>query len=174
LQLPDLPAGAVTLNEADSKSLVAAAQVPVTRDRLLPLNPGETVAGLRYPVALKIVSPDITHKTDIGAVQLGIAGLGGVYTEILHDVAYRIAPFGLAEAYAMLEELKGRALLAGARDLPPRDVDALAQALVQVAVLAWTLRGRMQELDINPLLVRPHGQGVIAADALVVLRAENG
>ena len=72
----------------------------------------------------------------------------------------------------MLEDLKGWALLNGARGLPPRDVDALAQALVQVAALAWVLRGRLQELDINPLLVRPRGHGVIAADALVVLRPE--
>lgn len=99
-------------------------------------------------------------------------GLGGVYTEILHDVAYRIAPFRLAEANAMLDELKGRALLDGARGLPSRDIDALAQVLVRVADLAWALRGRLQELDINPLLVRSHGQGVIAADALVVLRPE--
>ena len=228
LRLPDLPAGATTLNEFDSKSLIAAAQVPATRDRLLPLVPGAAAADLPYPVALKIVSPDIAHKTDIGAVRLGIAdehalaaaaaesvanarraapkarldgllasemihdgiemivgvvndaafgpvvavGLGGVYTEILHDVAYRIAPFRLEEAHAMLDELKGRALLDGARGLPSRDVDALAQVLVQVADLAWALRGRLQELDINPLLVRPHGQGVIAADALVVLRPE--
>ena len=72
----------------------------------------------------------------------------------------------------MLDELKGRALLDGARGLPPRDIDALAQALVQVADLALALRGRLQELDINPLLVRSHGRGVIAADALVVLRPE--
>ena len=229
LQLPDLPAGAATLNELDSKALIAAAQVPVTRDRLLPLVPGAAAADLPYPVALKIVSPDIAHKTDIGAVLLGITdehalaaaaaeivanarraapkarldgllasemirdgiemivgvvndaafgpvvavGLGGVYTEILHDVAYRIAPFRLAEAHAMLDELKGRALLDGARGQSSRDVDALAQALVHVADLAWALRGRLQELDINPLLVRPRGQGVIAVDALVTLRPES-
>jgi len=226
MTLPVLPDGAVTLNEADSKSLIAAAKVPVTRDRMLPLVPGNAAAEVQYPVALKIVSPDIAHKTDIGAVRLGIAdseslktaaeeivasarkavpharldgvlasemitdgvemivgvvndaafgpvvavGLGGVYTEILHDVAYRIAPFSLADAHAMLDELKGRALLDGARGLLQRDVDALAQVLVRVAALAWTLRDRLQELDINPLLVRPRGQGVIAADALVVLR----
>ncbi|MGE4111683.1 MAG: acetate--CoA ligase family protein, partial [Burkholderiales bacterium] len=99
-------------------------------------------------------------------------GLGGVYTEILHDVTYRMAPFDLAEAHSMLGELKGRALFDGVRGLPPRDTDALAQALVQVADLAWALRDRLQELDINPLLVRPQGQGVIAADALVVLRPD--
>ena len=226
--LPALPAGAVTLNEADSKRLIAAAGVPGTRDRVLSLIPGTEAADLNYPVALKIVSPDIAHKTDIGAVRLGIAdaaalataaqdivanarkavpgarldgllasemitdglemivgvvndaafgpvvavGLGGVYTEILHDVAYRIAPFSLEQAHAMLGELKGRALLDGARGQPPRDIDALAQALVRVAGLAWTLRNRLQELDINPLLVRPRGQDVIAADALVVLQAE--
>ncbi len=226
--LPELPAGAATLNETDSKRMLAAAGVPVTRDRVLSLVPGDEANDLKYSVALKIVSPDIAHKTDIGAVRLGIAdaaalataaqdiaanarkavpgarldgllasemitdglemivgvvndaafgpvvavGLGGVYTEILHDVTYRIAPFNLDEAHAMLGELKGRVLLDGARGQPPRDIDALAQALVQVAGLAWTLRNRLQELDINPLLVRSRGQGVIAADALVVLQAE--
>ena len=198
LQLPALPAGAVTLNEIDSKRLVAAAQVPVTRDRLLPLEPGAGAADLPYPVALKIVSPDIAHKADIGAVRLDIpdaraltaaaaeivanarraapgarldgllaaemvgdgvetivgvvndaafgpvvaVGLGGVFTETLHDVAYRIAPFGIAEAQAMLAELQGRGLLDGVRGRPALDVDALAQALVHVAALAWALRDR--------------------------------
>jgi acetyltransferase len=58
----------------------------------------------------------------------------------------------------------------GARGRPPADVEALAQTLVRVSALAWALRDRLAELDINPLLVRPRGLGVVAADALVVLR----
>jgi acetate---CoA ligase (ADP-forming) len=53
---------------------------------------------------------------------------------------------------------------------PPRDVDALVATLARVSELAWHLRDRLAEMDINPLLVRPRGQGVVAADALIVLR----
>jgi acetyltransferase len=222
-----LPPGAVTLNEHESKQLIAAAGVPVTQDRLLPLEPGaDACADLSFPLALKIVSPDIAHKTDSGGVRLNIGdtaelaaaaadivanarravpqacltgllasemvsdgietivgvindpgfgpvvafGLGGIYTEILHDVAYRVAPFGLEDARAMLDELRSRAIFGGVRGRPALDVDALALTLVRVSELAWTLRERLSELDINPLLVRPQGRGVVAADALVVLR----
>jgi len=54
--------------------------------------------------------------------------------------------------------------------MPARDTEALAAALVRVATLAWILRSRVAEIDINPLLVRPRGAGVVAADALIVLR----
>ena len=72
----------------------------------------------------------------------------------------------------MIGELKARAVFDGTRGGPPRDLEALAAALVQVSVLAWRLRDRLAELDINPLLVRLRGQGVVAADALIVLRQE--
>jgi acyl-CoA synthetase (NDP forming) len=97
-------------------------------------------------------------------------GLGGVLVEALNDVSYRVAPFGLEEARAMIGELKARAVLDGGRGAAPRDLEALCAALVQVSALAWQLRDRLAELDINPLLVRPRGQGVVAADALIVLR----
>ena len=97
-------------------------------------------------------------------------GLGGVFAETLKDVAYRVAPFGLAEAKAMIFELRGHAMFEGVRGRPPADVEALAHTLASVSALAWTMRDRLAELDINPLLVRPRGLGVVAADALVVLR----
>jgi hypothetical protein len=61
-------------------------------------------------------------------------------------------------------------VLRGVRGRPACDVDALAQALVRVSELAWVLRDRLSELDVNPLMVRPHGRGVVAADALLMLR----
>lgn len=76
-------------------------------------------------------------------------------------------------AFARLFNPRGIAIV-GARGLPPRDIDALARALVQVAALAWALRDRLQELDVSPLLLRPRGRGVIAADALVMLRRISG
>jgi succinyl-CoA synthetase beta subunit len=70
----------------------------------------------------------------------------------------------------MIGELRSRALLAGIRGRPAADFDALAGTLVKLSVMAWTLRDRIAEVDINPLVVQSHGQGVVALDALVVLR----
>jgi acetate---CoA ligase (ADP-forming) len=222
------PDGGGMVDEHRSKLLLEHAGIPVTRERVLPLEPGAAdCADLPYPVALKILSRDIAHKSDVGGVRLGLAnarelvraasevvgsvrqsapaallegllacemiddgvetiagvvhdaafgpvvafGLGGIHTEILRDMSYRVAPFDIDEAHAMIAELRARALFAGVRGSPPLDVDALAATLVRISELAWALRERLTQLDINPLLVRPRGRGVIAADALLVLRA---
>jgi len=94
----------------------------------------------------------------------------GVFTEVLNDVTHRVAPFGIATARAMIDELKGRAVLEGARGKPRCDVDALARTLTRISHVAWQLRDRLVELDVNPLIVRAAGEGAIAADALMVLR----
>jgi len=222
--LPALPDGAVTLDEVESKAILAAAGIPVTREVLLPLE-GATAPALKYPLALKIVSREIAHKSDIGGVRLNVSredvpavaaqivakaraavpgarlqgvlaaemvadgvemivgvvndpgfgpvvavGLGGVLAEVLRDVAYRVAPFGPDQARAMLAELRARKVLDGVRGRPACDVDALVDVLVRVSELAWAMRDRLAELDVNPVLVRPRGLGVVAADALVVLR----
>jgi succinyl-CoA synthetase beta subunit len=70
----------------------------------------------------------------------------------------------------MMSELRARAVLDGVRGSPAADTEALAQVLVRLSELAWAMRERLSELDINPLLVRPQGSGVVAADALIVLR----
>jgi acyl-CoA synthetase (NDP forming) len=70
----------------------------------------------------------------------------------------------------MIRELRAADLFKGQRGQRPRDVQALAQLLVTVSRLAWVQRERIAELDINPVLVRPEGQGVVAVDALIVLR----
>jgi len=225
---PALPAGAGALDEHTSKRLLAGLGLPVTRDALLPPErPAPPLPdGLVFPVAVKIVSADVAHKTDIGAVALNIRtqdefvtavtgvisntrkaapaarlagvlvsemipealevivgvvndrvfgpvvtfGLGGILAETLRDTTSRVAPFGLATAQDMIRSLRGAALFQGMRGAAPRDIDALARTLVTVSEIAWLLRDRLVELDINPLLVRPAGQGVVAADALVVLR----
>lgn len=97
-------------------------------------------------------------------------GLGGIWTEVLHDLSYRIAPFKCDVALSMIRELRAYPLFEGIRGKLPLDVDALAKTLVDVSRLAWELRDKVQELDVNPLFVRPRGKGVVAADALVVLR----
>ena len=95
-------------------------------------------------------------------------GLGGIFVEILKDVSLRIAPVGLEEAQAMIREIKGYKVLAGARGAKPADVKALADVLVKVGRLAIELAGDVAELDINPLLVLEEGRGVRVADALVI------
>ncbi|MEU5809760.1 acetate--CoA ligase family protein [Streptomyces sp. NPDC047718] len=97
-------------------------------------------------------------------------GLGGVLVEVLHDAAVRVPPFGEDQARAMLAELRGRALLDGVRGAPPADADALVEVVLRVQRMALELGGVLSELDINPLMVLPRGQGAVALDALAVCR----
>jgi acetate---CoA ligase (ADP-forming) len=223
--LPPLPAGAVTLDEVESKNVLRAFGVPVTRDVLVA--PGAALpANLKFPVAVKIASRDIAHKSDIGGVRLNVPdaaqlekaiaevlsnakravpqaniagtivaemiadgletivgvvndacfgpvvafGLGGILAETIRDVTYRVAPFDKIEAHSMICEIRGAKLFDGVRGQPARDVEALADLLVAVSDMAWLMRERVAEMDINPVLVRPVGKGVVAADALVVLK----
>jgi succinyl-CoA synthetase beta subunit len=172
-----------------------------------------------YPVAAKILSADVTHKSDIGGVALGIesgaaltsavarmrasalahghavdrflvqrmmAGLGealigyrvdrdvgplvmvavgGIFTEIYRDRSLRLAPVDLATAHEMIAEVRGFQVLAGYRGKPAGDLDALAHAIVALSQLAN--EADVVEAEINPLIVRPVGQGVVAVDAVV-------
>jgi acetyltransferase len=105
--------------------------------------------------------------------QLGpvlLFGSGGVMVEVYNDVALRRCPITRSEAQAMIAEVKGARLLQGFRGRPAADIEALADTLVRVSHLAMHLEGHLAELDINPLMVLPSGQGVKAVDALVVLR----
>ena len=99
-----------------------------------------------------------------------MVGLGGVLTEVLHDVSHRFAPVTAATAQDMLAELKGAKILDGYRGAPPVDTDAIADVLVRLSWLINDHRGQIAEIDINPLFARAKGKGVVAADALVVLR----
>jgi acetate---CoA ligase (ADP-forming) len=97
--------------------------------------------------------------------------LGGVLTEVLKDVSYRIAPFDLETAREMIAELRGARLFDGYRGEPPADKEALAKTLVAVGQMAAALGPRLKELDINPAFVGAEGAGVVAADALLILKA---
>jgi acetate---CoA ligase (ADP-forming) len=176
-----------------------------------------------FPVGLKVESTQITHKTDVGGVALGLTsaaavrdafsrimnqvaarapsariegvvvqrmasegiemilgvkrdplfgpvvlcGFGGILVELLKDVAIGIPPLSLAQARDMLERLRGFSILGGVRGKPPADLDALCGAIVGLSRLASSLGDQLAGLDINPMIVLPKGNGVIAVDALV-------
>jgi acyl-CoA synthetase (NDP forming) len=103
-----------------------------------------------------------------------MAGLGGVFVEVFKDVAFRVPPFDADEARRMLDELQGLPLLEGARGRPRADVDALVDVICTVQRMALDLADSVRELDINPLVVLPEGQGAVALDALVVPHRSRG
>ena len=177
---------------------------------------------LGYPVALKIESPDILHKTEAKGVQLGLqdaaavkaafaavtanaklckpaakidgvivqaiahgdvelavglkndsafgvvvmAGLGGIYVEVLKDVAFRKTPVTEAEARRMLDELISKAILDGVRGRPPVDRQALTRLISAVSLFGAAAGERLAEFDLNPVLAGPGG--ATAVDWLMV------
>lgn len=98
-----------------------------------------------------------------------VLGLGGIYAEILKDVARRFAPISVSAAREMIFELKAACIFNGYRGMPPLDADALAFAVSRLSYLIAHHENRIREIDINPLFVRGSGKGVVAADALVIL-----
>jgi acyl-CoA synthetase (NDP forming) len=99
-----------------------------------------------------------------------VFGLGGIMVELFQDSALRLAPVTEAEAKQMIAETRGAQLLYGFRGRHPADVAALTRAIVRVSHLAYDLRDVVAAVDVNPLMVLPAGQGVRAADALIVKR----
>ena len=95
-------------------------------------------------------------------------GLGGIYVELLKDVALRTVPIRESDAREMLEEIQGKALLDGVRGQLPRDRQALINIMMQLSRLAVELGDDISELDINPLILYPEGEGAVAADALII------
>ena len=100
-------------------------------------------------------------------------GLGGIFVEIMRDVAHRLPPVSHDEALRVIGGLRGAALLRGARGRPAADIEALADAIVRVSWLAHDARDLLDELDINPLCVLPAGRGTRVVDALVVPRGKS-
>lgn len=97
-----------------------------------------------------------------------VAGLGGVEIELLRDSALALAPLDRAIAITMLESLRSYPVLTGYRGSEPLDIESYIELLTRLGQLAFDLRGRIAEIDINPVFVRPQDNGVIAADALVI------
>jgi acyl-CoA synthetase (NDP forming) len=215
-------------SEADSKALLRGAGIALPDDVLVRERDGldAAIVSVGFPLVMKVQSPDIPHKSEVGGVRVNIGtkgeaftayrdlldsaqrhrpnaaiqgvlvgpmarkgveiiigtlqdatfgtmvmvGLGGVTTELFRDAIYRPAPVSAAEAAAMLDELKAAPLLKGFRGAAKADVSALSQLIAQVSLLAERLRADIGEIELNPVLVHPEGQGVTIVDALVVRR----
>jgi acyl-CoA synthetase (NDP forming) len=218
--LPDGP-----LTEGVAAAALAIAGVPMATAALA-CSAGDAAAlaaAAGGPVAIKIASPDIAHKTDAGGVALGVApedaaaafdammirvrghapdaviegalisamappgvdlilgaktdpafgpvvmvGLGGVFAEVFHDVAFRRAPVTHGVALEMLRSLRGWPLLDGARGAALADVDAAAAAVSALSIFAASQGAAIDSVEINPLRVLPAGQGALGLDALIV------
>lgn len=222
----DLPTGA--LDEYQAKQLFTRFGVPCAGERIV-ASPAEAEAAARElggRVVLKILSAEITHKSDVGGVAVNLTaetigarltamasevearagvlpkrflvqemvgggtelilgmhrdalgtaillGMGGVTAELFKDTGMRLLPptggLSRADALAMARELKTWPLLDGFRGRPLADVDALVSAIVAFSQMAAQLGERLAEAEINPVFVLPQGQGVRAADGVVVL-----
>ncbi len=180
-----------------------------------------------FPVTLKIVSPQIIHKSDVGGVILNIKdekeledqyhkmivgvpklaptakilgvlvskmmpsateviiggvsdnqfgpsimfGIGGIFTEIYNDVAFRVAPIEKVDAWNLIHEIKGSRILEGARGKPPADIDAIVTVLLNVSNLMIE-HDRITQLDLNPIMA--YSDGVCAVDTRIIVKQKNG
>ena len=218
------------LSEAAAKTLLAGYGMPRPPEALAASADSAAAAAARIggPVALKVQSPDIVHKTEAGAVALGITGegavreayarvlknaeaahpgaaiegvlvqrmapaghefilgvsrdpnfgpmlmvgLGGIHVEVLRDVAFAPVPIGVDAAQCLLGELKGAALLDRVRGAPPADRVALAELIAALSRFAADHADQIAEIDLNPVIVHPRGQGLSIVDALIVKTAK--
>jgi len=100
-------------------------------------------------------------------------GLGGIYAEILKDVAVQVAPVSEEEALRMIRSLKMFPLLDGARGQAKSDVAAAARTVARLSEFACRHAADVAEIDMNPILVKPQGEGVLVLDALMVPTSRN-
>jgi acetate---CoA ligase (ADP-forming) len=124
------------------------------------------------PMAKKGVEIIVGTLQDATFGAMIMVGLGGITTELFRDVIYRPAPVSATEASAMLDALEAAPLLYGFRGAPKADVAALSLLISQISLLAAQQAREISEIEINPVLVHPVGQGVTIVDALVVPRRQ--
>ncbi len=219
--------GRMMLTEPEAKALMQACHIPIAETRVAhsPEEAAALAVDIGFPIAVKLLSPDISHKTEVGGVTLDLEsaaaveeaaramqhrlavlrpdarltgfsvqtmvrrpdaheliigitsdpifgpvilfGQGGIAVEVLKDHALALPPLNKALALDTISRTRVSKLLAGYRNRPAADLDAVSQVLIQVAHLAAELP-EVAELDINPLLA--DAQGVIALDARVLLK----
>ncbi len=107
-------------------------------------------------------------KKDVAFGSVVMFGMGGIFVEVIKDVAFRVAPLGKDQSLKMIKEIKGAPLLFGMRNRPEKDVDALEESLLRLSQLA-TDCPKIKELDINPLIVLEKGKGCFIADARIII-----
>jgi acyl-CoA synthetase (NDP forming) len=214
-------------SEAAAKRILAQAGIPAGPEAACATLGAAVEAAERfgYPVVLKVLSPDIVHKSEIGGVILGVRGadavragfatlldraatamptarlegilvakqlrggvecilgiqrdpvfgpvamfgLGGIFVEVLRDVALHRCPFGPDVAERMIRSLRAAPVLLGARGRPPADIAALAAMLSRLSVFAHQAGPRLRSIDLNPVFAMPDGEGAYAADAVIEL-----
>jgi acyl-CoA synthetase (NDP forming) len=158
--------GGVVLNVKDAPALLAAtAQIANSVAARNPGTPLERV--LVQPMITGLGEVLIGYRIDPDVGPLVMVAAGGIFTEIYRDRSLRLAPIDLATAHEMIGEVAGLKLLGGYRGKPAGDLDALASAIVALSQLAVLDEPAVIEAEINPLIVRPAGEGVVAVDALV-------
>jgi acetate---CoA ligase (ADP-forming) len=156
--------GGVALGVADGRALVRA--VAELRDNVGRHRVGAIDRVLVQPMIAGIGEVLIAYRIEPEVGPLVMLAMGGVLTEIYRDRVLRLAPVDVAIAREMIVELKGVRLLTGFRGRPPGDLDALARAIAALSQLASD--PTIVEAEVNPLIVRAQGQGVVAVDALVL------
>jgi len=221
-----LRTGELQVGEAAAKEILRAYSFTIPRGGLAGSadEAVEVAERIGYPVAMKVASPDIIHKSDIGGVRLHLAsadavrdaydlmmmrvrhkaptarlgdvyveqmcgrgrevilgmtrdpqfgpmlmfGLGGIFVEVMKDVAFHLAPITRDEAMQMLRSTKSYSLLCGARGQSSVDIGAIAEALQRISQLVTDFP-EIQEMDINPFIVAEVGRPSVAADARITL-----
>jgi len=160
--------GGVVLGIQDRAGLLQAMQTISTE--VAARRPGTTVERILAQSMVRGVGEVlIGYRLDAQVGPLVMLAAGGVLTEIYRDRSMRLAPVDLDTAREMIVEVKALQALAGYRGKPAGDLDALAQAIVALSGLALLPDLRVAEAEINPLIVRGVGEGVVAVDALVRL-----
>jgi acetyl-CoA synthetase len=152
--------GAVVLNVRSAQEAEAAAQ------RLAKLS-GTLLVEEMVTDAVAEILVGISVDAQFG--QMLVLGAGGILTELLRDSVNLLPPFTESAVTAALGGLKVARLLQGFRGKPPGDVPALVAAILACTRYAAANLERLTELDLNPIIVRPQGRGVVAADALIRL-----
>lgn len=162
-------AGGVVLNIGDAAALQTAAGQILARVKAS--HPAARINGILVQRMEKGLAEAIVgFRRDPLVGPVVVLGIGGILAEIYKDFAIRIAPVTIDAARAMVGEVRGLAVIRGYRGLPRGDCEALAQAVAAMSQLAL-LEGRtVSEAEINPLIVRPEGEGVVAVDGLIVFR----
>jgi len=107
-------------------------------------------------------------KRDVSFGPVVMFGLGGIFVEVVKDIAFKVAPVTSSEAEDMVREIKGSPLLFGMRNRQERDVKALEESIRRLSQLAYECP-QIQELDINPLIVLEKDKGCFIADARIIL-----